>query len=142
MARFGNMHGRYDRLKAKAASERGKRMAAARWRIDRARRDLEMPARIREQAEIDAQNLPRKPGDAIGCLQWTDFRTGKTRRWTVRIGDRIDRVTLESPHGKRTGSHGWTWVMDHLRGFLAGTKSPGDQPRPLTEGRAREEFGI
>lgn len=97
-------------------------MAAARWKLDRARRDTDEPDRIRELAEIDAQNLPRKQGDAIGCLQWTDFGTGKVRRWTVRIGDRADRVTLQSPDGRKTASHGWTWALDHLRGFLAGRK--------------------
>lgn len=117
------MHGGYTPRRIKALSERGKRMAEARWAADRARRDAEMPERIREIAEINALNLPRKQGDAIGCLQWTDFRTGKVRRWTVRIGNRADRVTLESPTGKRTGSHGWTWVMDRLRGFLAGRKT-------------------
>ena len=116
------MHGSYNRRKAKAASDRGKRMAAARWKIDRQRRDEEMSARIRELAEIKTENFPRKQGDALGCLQWTDFRTGKVRRWIVRIGARSDRVTLETPNGKRTGSHGWTWVMDHLRSYLAGRK--------------------
>ena len=112
----------YTRRKINALRERGKRMAETRWKLDRARRDAEMPERIREIAEIEAENLPRKQGDALGTMQWTDFRTGKVRRWTVRIGDRIDRVTLESPAGKRTSSHGWTWIMDHLRGFLAGRK--------------------
>lgn len=116
------MRGSYNQRKAKALSERGKRMAAARWETDRQRRDAEEPERLREIAEIEAQNLPRKQGDPLGCLQWTDFRSGKVRRWTVRIGDRIDRVTLHAPGGKQTPSHGWTWVMDHLRGFLAGTK--------------------
>jgi hypothetical protein len=116
------MHRRYNRLKHKASSERGKRMAAARWKLDRQRRDAEMPARIREIAEIELINLPRNQGDALGCLQWTDFRSGKVRRWIVRIGDRADRITLESPGGKPTRSHGWTWVLDHLRGFLCGRK--------------------
>lgn len=113
---------RYNRLKAKAASERGRRMAKARWTADRARRDAEMPERIRELAIIEIENLPRNQGDALGCLQWTDFRTGRIHRWTIRIGDRIDRVTLQSPDGRSTQPHGWTWVMNHLRGFLAGTK--------------------
>ncbi len=73
-------------------------------------------------AEIEVENLPRRQGDALGCLQWTDFRTGKVRRWTVRIGDRADRVTLHSPDGRNTSSHGWTWIMNHLRGFLSGSK--------------------
>lgn len=122
MPRNNYMHGRYNRQNANALSERGKLMAAARWKIDQARRDAEEPDRIRELAEIDAQNLPRKEGDALGCLQWTDFRTGKVRRWVIKIGDRADRITLETPCGKCTKSHGWTWVMDHLRGFLCGRK--------------------
>lgn len=89
--------------------------------MDRERRDVETPERIRELAEIDAQNLPRKQGDALGCLQWTDFRSGKVRRWTVRIGDRSDRITLESPDGRKTESHGWSWALDHLRKYLVGT---------------------
>jgi hypothetical protein len=115
------MHSAYNRRKIKALSDRGKRMAKARWDSERARIDAEMPARIRELAEIEIENYPRKQGDAIGCLQWTDFRTGRVRRWVVRIGNRIDRVTLHTG-GKSTGSHGWTWVMDHLRGYLAGRK--------------------
>jgi hypothetical protein len=117
---------RYRRIRKRRGtawtSESSKRANKARWDADRARRDAEMPARIRELEEIEIQNLPRRQGDQLGCLQWTDFRTGKVRRWTVRIGNRIDRVTLEAPGGKRTGSHGWTWVMDHLRGYLCGNK--------------------
>ena len=97
-------------------------MGKASQRIQSERRMADLPERLREMAEIELQNLPRNQGDALGCLQWTDFRTGKVRRWTVRIGDRIDRITLESPDGRKTDSHGWSWVLDHLRGFLAGTK--------------------
>lgn len=113
----------YTRRRINALRERGRRMANARWRAERERRDAEAPEILRYLAEIEAQNLPRRKGDAIGCLQWTDYRTGKVRKWIVRIGDRIDRITVESPGKKRTASHGWTWVMDRLRGFLAGTKS-------------------
>ena len=112
----------YTRRRIKALRERGRIMAAARWKLDRERRDAETPERIREITEIEAINLPRRKGDALGCLQWTDYRSGRVRKWIVRIGDRIDQVTLETPDGKRTQSHGWTWVMDHLRGFLAGRK--------------------
>jgi hypothetical protein len=116
------MHSSHTQRRIKALSERGKLMAAARWKKDRERIELEMPARIHQLAEYDVWNLPRKQGDALGSLQWHDFRTGKIRRWTVRIGDRSDRITLHTPDGRKTASHGWTWVMDHLRGFLAGTK--------------------
>jgi hypothetical protein len=109
-------------FKIKAQQERGRKMAKARWDADRARRNEEEPERMRELAEIEIQNLPRKQGDALGSLQWTDFRTGKVRRWTFRIGSRSDQVTMHAPDGRGTESHGWTWVMDHLRGYLAGRR--------------------
>jgi hypothetical protein len=98
-----------------AASERGRRMARARWAADRRRRDAEAPERIREIESAAIENLPRKQGDPIGCLQWQDFRTGKITRWTVRIGDRADRFTLHAPDGRATRPHGWTWITTHLR---------------------------
>ena len=73
----------------------------------------------RELAEIELMNLPRKQGDALGCLQWADFRTGKVRRWTVRIGNRRDRITVEAPGEHPSKSHGWTWFLTHLRGHLS-----------------------
>ena len=97
-------------------------MGKASQRVQSERRMVDAPARLREMAERDTENLPRKQGDALGCLQWTDFHTGKVRRWTVRIGDRRDRITLESPDGRKTGSHGWTWALAHLRSYLCGTK--------------------
>jgi hypothetical protein len=97
-------------------------MGIASQKAQRERRDAEMPERLIEMAELAVMNLPRRRGDALGCLQWTDFRTGKVRRWVVRIGDRIDRVTLHTPEGSATRSHGWTWVMSHLRGKLAGRR--------------------
>ena len=109
------MHASHIRIKIKASSERGRRMACARWDSDRARREAEMPERIRELAMIDAENLPRNQGDMIGALQWLDARTGKSRRWIIRIGDRIDRITIESPGTSATQSHGWTWFFAHLR---------------------------
>jgi hypothetical protein len=112
------MHRRYNRNKAKALSERGRRMAAARWKADRARRDALEPERLRELAEMEVENLPRREGDPLGCLQWTDFSTGKVRRWTIRIGDRADRITLHAPDGRATRSHGWSWVMTRLRAWI------------------------
>ena len=97
-------------------------MGKASQRVQQAARMERMADRILELAEYDVWNLPRKQGDALGSLQWTDFRTGKVRRWTVRIGDRIDRITLHFPDGRKTRSSGWTWALNHLRGFLAGTK--------------------
>lgn len=89
-------------------------------RVQAERRMADLPERLLELAEIEAQNLPRQQGDAIGCLQWTCFRTGRVRRWIIRIGSRADRLTLESPGGRKTSSHGWTWILTHLRRHLAG----------------------
>jgi hypothetical protein len=97
-------------------------MARRRWEMDRARRDAEEPEWRRELAEIEAENLPRMAGDVLGSLTWHDHRSGRVRRWTVLVGERRDQVVLRAADGRRTGSHGWTWVLDHLRGYLAGRK--------------------
>jgi len=99
-------------------AEKSAQMNRARWNAERQRRELEMPERIREIAEIDAINLPRKQGDALGCLQWTDYRSGKVRKWVVRIGSRRDQITVESPGGKQSASHGFTWFLTQLRKHL------------------------
>lgn len=114
---------RYRKERMHRKSLRFSAMGKASQRIQSERRMVGMEDRIREMAEWDVQNLPRKQGDALGSLQWTDFRTGRVRRWTVKIGDRIDRITLHAPDGRHTASHGWSWALSHIRGFLAGTKS-------------------
>ena len=106
-----------NRLRMSAMGKASQRVQAAK------RMELVTPEYLRDLEEIEITNLPRKQGDPIGCLQWHDFRTGRVRRWTVRIGDRVDRITLHTPDGRRTKSSGWTWVMEHLRGFLCGSKS-------------------
>lgn len=95
------------------------RANAARWSEDRRRRDALEPERIRELAKVAAENLPRAAGDALGCLQWTDYRDGQVRRWVVRIGDRADRITVQAPAGKPSASHGWTWFLTRLRKHLS-----------------------
>lgn len=100
------------------SSAKSAQMNKARWDADRERREAEMPDRILELAEIEIQNLPRKQGDILGSLQWTDARSGKVRRWIIRIGDRADRITAEMPHSKATKSHGWAWLLNHLRPHL------------------------
>ena len=97
-------------------SEHGRKMALARWKKHR-----EKPVDPEILADLLA-NPPICEGDAIGSLEWRDFRTGKVVRWTILRGDRVDRVILRHPDGRKTNSHGWTWVMDHLRGFFAGRK--------------------
>lgn len=108
----------HKKRKAKYSSEKSAIMNKARWDADRAKRDAEMVERIRELEEIMIQNLPRKKGDALGSLQWHDYRTGKIRRWTIRIGDRLDRITHESPGGTPSRSHGWTWFLNRLRSHI------------------------
>ena len=100
-------------------TESSRRANRARWDAENARREAEMPARIRELAEIEINNLPRRQGDALGCLQWMDFRSGKVRKWVIRIGDRSDRITIESPGGTPSKSHGWTWFLAQLRKHLS-----------------------
>jgi hypothetical protein len=99
-------------------SQKSAVMNRARWSADRARRDADEPARRRELEEIETINLPRKAGDAIGSLQWTDYASGRVRRWTIRIGDRADRMTLEAVGGRPGASHGWTWIFERLRRHL------------------------
>ena len=108
----------HKKRRAKYSSAKSAQMNKARWDADRARREEEMPERIRELAEYDVQNLPRKQGDALGCIQWHDFRTGKVRRWTIRIGNRLDRITHETPGNKPSHSHGWTWFLNRLRNHI------------------------
>jgi hypothetical protein len=93
-------------------------MGKASQRVKRAKREEGLADRLRELAEIEATNLPRKQGDALGSLQWTNFATGKVNRWIIRIGDRADRITMHSPDGRSTQSHGWTWILNKLRSHL------------------------
>lgn len=116
--------------KRRLASERGRKMGLASQRVQRERRMLDLPDRLRELAEIEIQNLPRKQGDALGCLQWHDFRTGKVTRWVACIGDRRDRVILRSPDGRCSKSHGWAWCLDRIRRVILGTATPKLRPPP------------
>lgn len=65
-------------------------------------------------AEREIENYPTRRGDVIGCFQWTDFRTGKVRRWRVFCGDRRGQVAF-APAGV---CHGWTWFFEKLRKHL------------------------
>ncbi len=93
-------------------------MGLASQRVQRERRMADLSERLRALEEIEIQNLPRKQGDALGCIQWTDSRTGRGRKWIIRIGDRADRITLESPGQVPSKSHGWTWALTALRKHL------------------------
>jgi hypothetical protein len=86
--------------------------------VQRAQRMAEVTA----DEIADALEIPHE-GDAVGSFQYHDFRTGKVRRWTVLRGDRADRVMLRYMDGRQTKPHGWTWIMDTMRGHMAGTKA-------------------
>lgn len=111
MANFWKQRRERNRLKFRAMGRKSQG-------VQRARRIAEVTA----DDIADALSIPLH-GDAIGSLQWRDFRNGQVRRWTVLRGDRADRVILRCPDGRQTRAHGWTWVMDHLRGFLCGRKA-------------------
>lgn len=107
----------YWQHKRRLSTERARKMGIASQQAQRERR-MEC-VDLREQEEIEIINLPRAKGDALGCLTWHDFGTGKVRRWVIRIGDRIDRITVESPGHTASKSHGWTWFLTQLRKKLA-----------------------
>ena len=114
---------RYSRKRALANSLRMSAMGKASQRVQsEARMALVTPEYIRRLEEIKIENLPRKQGDPLGVFQWTDFRSGKVRRWVIRIGARSNQVTLETPGGKTSKSHGGTFVMNYLRGWIFGEK--------------------
>lgn len=117
------MHKRYNANRIKAMREKAQRMARARWDAENARSKAKAPARERELAIIEAENLPRRQDDAVGVLQWTDLATGQVRRWTLRIGDRKDRFTcMFHADGKTTGNHGLSWLFDQIRSKILGSK--------------------
>ena len=97
-------------------------MAMARWEKYRERKAMEE----RMLEADDAAHLASFPccseDDPIGSLQWRSLQTGEVLRWTILQGDRKGRVKLRHPDGRQTKSHGWTWIMNNLRGYFAGTK--------------------
>jgi hypothetical protein len=103
------------RKRLKAKSERARACANVRWSRDRARRDAEEPARLREMelARILGEGPP-EPGEYIGTLQWSD-RSGTVRRWTVRRGERAGSIRIDGVAKPRT----MTWLLDRLRRHLA-----------------------
>jgi len=86
-------------------------------RVQRERRIAALDAdQVRDMLQIPTYGQP------IGSFEYRNFRTGEVKRWTILRGDRLDRVILRSPDGRKTGAHGWTWVMDHLRAKLCGRR--------------------
>ena len=102
--------------------ENARKRANARWAKDRERRDADSVQRSLELSIIEAENLPRRPGDAVGVLQWTDLSTGQVRKWTLRIGDRKDRLLVCSPDGRVSTSHGLSFIFNSLRSKIIKSK--------------------
>jgi hypothetical protein len=65
-----------------------------------------------------AANPPLRKGDALGCIQYHNFRTGKVSRWTVLRGSRVNNYQLRTPDGRTSKPHGLAWILDKLRPIL------------------------
>lgn len=108
-------------------SFRNQRKARNRLKFSEIGKRSQQVQRERRIAQIDPLelsdllNVPSE-GDIIGSLEYRCFRTGVIKRWTILRGDRTDRVMLRGSDGRQTKPHGWSWVMSHLRGYLAGRK--------------------
>ena len=110
LANFRKQRSERNRLRFSAMGKRSQQ-------VQRERRIAELDAdQVRDQLSIPVC------GDAVGSLEYRCFRTGEVKRWTILRGDRLDRVILRSPDGRKTAPHGWAWVMDHLRPYLCGRK--------------------
>lgn len=103
-------------------SNHARKMAIARWTKYREKQKREEAMLEAEDRAYIASFPHATENDPIGSLEWRDFQTGEVLRWTILRGDRRDRVKLRHPDGRTTKSHGWTWIMNHLRGFFAGRK--------------------
>lgn len=92
-------------------SERGRKMARARWDKENRRIAEEMPARLAEMELARALNeYATEPGDWIGTLEYRS-RSGKVRKWVVRRGPRRDQIAIDGIKKPKS----WTWLLDKLR---------------------------
>jgi len=105
----------HSRRKSLASSALGRKKALARWAKDRARRDAEEPARLREMeiARIIGEG-PIEQGQYVGTLEWRDH-TGKVRRWVIRRGSRSGSIQIDGIDSPKTV----TWLLDRLRQHLS-----------------------
>lgn len=88
----------------KALSERGRKMARARW----AKRDAELAANPPEPGPEHT-----KPGDMLGTLTWI-ANDGTARKWVVRQGQRKDQIRVRG----WARDHGWAHFCACLRRHL------------------------
>lgn len=106
---------RRNRNSLKSKSELGRKLAKIRWAQERARKDLEEPARKMEMelARVIGEG-PIALGQYVGTLQWSD-NSGKVRRWIVRRGMRSGQIIIDGVAQPKTT----TWLLDRLRRHLA-----------------------
>lgn len=73
----------------------------------------------------ESGNQPPSPiaGDAIGLLEFRDFRSGRITRWTVCRGNRVNNFTLKTPDGRQSKPHGLAWLLAKVRPILLGKRS-------------------
>ena len=108
----------HSKRRGKYSRERSLQMNKARWDADRERRKAGESERL---AELSLRP-PITEGSVLGVIIWHDALTGEVKKWRVKRGDRTDRVILQSPDGRQTKSHGWTWVMMRLRKWFSGSR--------------------
>lgn len=61
-------------------------------------------------------------GDAIGLLEFRDFRSGRITRWTECRGNRVNNFTLKTPDGRQSKPHGLAWLLAKVRPILLGKR--------------------
>ena len=94
------------------ARARSQKMNKARWDANRARIDVDAPARRREieMAEITGEGRPLKAGEYFGTIEYRDWG-GKVHRITLRQGHRKNQLQIDGCKQ----DHGVTWILDKLR---------------------------
>jgi hypothetical protein len=105
MRRFSHQPSKRNLQRFSAMGKKSQEVQRARWEAD---------ADPQELADL-AANPPLVEGDAIGAIQWTNFRTGKVTRWTVLRGDRTNNYRLRSPDGRESKPHGMAWILEKVR---------------------------
>lgn len=102
-----------------------KRRRANSLRMSRLGKLSQAAQRAKRMAAMDAEtvadmlaNPAPAPGDVIGSIEVSNFRTGEVLRWAVLRGDRVNNYRLRSPDGRMSRAHGLAWILDHLRPVL------------------------
>lgn len=73
-----------------------------------------------ERETAEALSPPIQMGDAIGMMEYRDFRNGRIYRWTVCRGDRTNNFSIRHPDGRQSKPHGMAWLLDRIRPVILG----------------------